>query len=160
MIFGYASYMSTDQQTVDQQLDVLIKYGISKENIYKETTTSVKLDRPALIILRKILQKGDTLVTESMSRLSQSTKDLLSLVEEFEDHGIVLVCLKENINMRAQNGKLFISVLSAISQFEDNIIVQQLNENFFYTRDYGPWGNRIIPRHDNIIVPMPLLIYQ
>lgn len=71
---GYARVSTTDQN-LDRQLDVLKEQGC--EPIYQEKMTGTKADRPEFQRVLSTLREGDTLVVESFSRLSRSTKDLL-----------------------------------------------------------------------------------
>ena len=78
---GYAR-VSTVEQNLDRQLDMLRSYGVDK--IYTEKMTGTKRDRPELNQLLERMEAGDTVVIESLSRLGRSTKDLIELVELFE----------------------------------------------------------------------------
>lgn len=85
-IFGYAR-VSTEQQCLDRQLDMLEKYGVYK--IYNEKMTGTKRNRPELEKMMERLTEGDTVVVESLSRLGRSTKDLIWLMETFNAKGVV-----------------------------------------------------------------------
>lgn len=141
MIFGYIR-CSKEEQCSDRQTDALIKYGVPEKNIYQEKITGTLKNRPELDNLRKVLRNGDALVIESLSRLGRSTKNLLELLDEFQDNGITLISLKENIDMNTPTGKLLITVLSAISQFEREITVQRTQEGLSSARARGRKGGR------------------
>lgn len=96
MTFGYAR-VSTEEQSLNRQIDALNGYGV--DELLTEKMTGTKRNRPELNRLMDKLRKGDTVVIESLSRLGRSTKDLLALVEQFEEMGVVLVSLKENIDI-------------------------------------------------------------
>ena len=76
-VFGYAR-VSTEQQNLDRQLDMLEKYGV--DYLYNEKMTGTKRNRPELEKLLERLTEGDTVVVESLSRLGRSTKDLIWLI--------------------------------------------------------------------------------
>lgn len=57
-VFGYAR-VSTEQQCLDRQLDMLEKYGV--DMIFNEKMTGTKRSRPELEILLERLTEGDTL---------------------------------------------------------------------------------------------------
>lgn len=113
-IYGYAR-VSTAEQNLNRQLDMLNKYGIDK--IYSEKITGTRKDRPELQKMLENLSNGDTVVIESLSRLGRSTKNLIELMELFNDKGVNLVSLKENIDTTTPTGKLLFTLISAISQF-------------------------------------------
>ena len=93
--FGYAR-VSTEQQNLARQLDMLTQYGV--DYIFNEKMTGTKRDRPELNKLLERMMEGDTVVIESLSRLGRSTKDLIELVELFRERGVHLVSLKEQID--------------------------------------------------------------
>ena len=80
--FGYAR-VSTEQQNLARQLDMLTQYGV--DYIFNEKMTGTKRDRPELNKLLDRMMEGDTVVIESLSRLGRSTKDLIELVELFRE---------------------------------------------------------------------------
>jgi len=138
-IFGYAR-VSTEQQNLDRQLDALKKYGA--EHIYNEKMTGTKRERPELNKLIERLTPGDTVVIESLSRLGRSTKDLIELMELFQHKGVNLVSLKENIDTTSSTGKLVYTIMSAIAQFERDIIADRTCEGLKSARARGRSGGR------------------
>lgn len=155
MIFGYAR-VSTDSQCLDRQIDALNAYKINE--ILTEKMTGTKKDRPELNRLLDKAREGDTVVIESLSRLGRSTKDLLSLVELFNERGIILVSLKENIDISTPTGKLLLTVLSALSQFERDLTVQRTNEGLIAARARGRKGGR--PPKDKKALEKAVALYN
>ncbi len=139
MTFGY-SRVSTDKQDLSRQHDVLQNYGVDK--IFSDTMTGRKLDRPELNVLMQAVREGDTVVVESLSRLARSTKGLLEALDYFDTVGVKFVSLKEQIDTKTPTGKLLTTVLSAISQFERDIIVQRTVEGLSSARARGRTGGR------------------
>lgn len=125
MVFGYAR-VSTRDQELARQIDALEKHGV--DEIFMEKMSGTKANRPELDRLKDKVRPGDTVVIESLSRLGRSTKDLLALIEDWNHQGVKLVSLKESIDTATPTGKLLLTVLSAISQFERDITVQRTNE--------------------------------
>ena len=124
-IFGYAR-VSTEQQNLDRQLDALRNYGC--DVIYNEKITGTKRDRPELNKLLDRMTAGDTVVVESLFRLGISAKDLIELTELFEKNGVHLVSLKEQIDTSTATGKLLFTLMSAIAQFERDVIADRTRE--------------------------------
>ena len=97
--------------------------------IYNEKMTGTKRDR-----LVDRITEGDTVVIESLSRLGRSTKDLIELTELFQNKSVHLVSLKEQIDTSTSTGKLLFTLMSAIAQFERDVIADRTREglhNFF-----------------------------
>ena len=125
MTIGYAR-VSTVEQNLDRQLDNLKERGCKR--IYQEKMTGTKADRPELNRMLDSLRSGDTLVIDSFSRLSRSTTELLSIVERLSDLGVNLVSLKEQLDTTTPTGKMMLTMLSALSQFERDIIVERTRD--------------------------------
>ena len=139
MKIGYAR-VSTQDQNLDRQLDNLRAAGC--ERIFNEKMTGTKSDRPELKTMLLTLRSGDVLVIDSFSRLSRSTKDLLSLVEQLTDMGVHLVSLKENLDTTTATGKLMLTMLSALSQFERDLIAERTVDGLKAARARGRQGGR------------------
>ena len=153
--FGYAR-VSTEAQNLDRQLDALEKYGVDK--IYNEKMTGTKRDRPELEKMLERMTEGDTVVIESLSRLGRSTKDLIELVELFEKRGVHLVSLKEQIDTTTSTGKLLFTLMSAIAQFERDVIADRTREGLKAARARGHFGGR--PRFDDEKVRQAIKLYN
>ena len=138
-IFGYAR-VSTEAQNLDRQLDALRKYGV--DVIYNEKMTGTKRNRPELTKLLDRVTKGDTVVIESLSRLGRSTKDLIELTELFQKKGVHLIRLKESIDTSTSTGKLLFTLMSAIAQFERDVIADRTCEGLRSARAKGHKGGR------------------
>lgn len=138
-IFGYAR-VSRDTQNLDRQIDALKRYGVDK--IYNEKMTGTKRDRPELAKLLDRMTEGDTVVIESLSRLGRSTKDLIELTELFQSKGVNLVSLKESIDTNTSTGKLLFTLMSAIAQFERDVIADRTREGLQAARARGRKGGR------------------
>ena len=139
MKIGYAR-VSTQDQNLDRQLDNLRSAGC--ERIFNEKMTGTKSDRPELKTMLLTLRSGDILVIDSFSRLSRSTKDLLDLVEKLTAMGVHLVSLKENLDTTTATGKLMLTMLSALSQFERDLIAERTVDGLKAARARGRVGGR------------------
>lgn len=154
-VFGYAR-VSTEQQSLDHQLDMLEKYGVDK--IYNEKMTGTKRNRPELEKLMERLTEGDTVVVESLSRLGRSTKDLIWLMEVFNSKGVNLVSLKESIDTTSSTGKLLFTLMSALAQFERDVIVDRTREGLTSARAKGRKGGR--PSADSEMIRRAVKLYN
>lgn len=139
MKIGYAR-VSTQDQNLDRQMDNLRTAGC--ERIFNEKMTGTKSDRPELKTMLLTLRSGDILVIDSFSRLSRSTKDLLQLVDQLTAMGVHLVSLKENLDTTTATGKLMLTMLSALSQFERDLIAERTIDGLKAARSRGRCGGR------------------
>lgn len=138
-IYGYAR-VSTRSQELDRQLDLLKEHNCNE--ILTEKMTGTKANRPQLNRLKDKLRPGDTVVVESFSRLGRSTKDLIELVNYFEEHDVKLVSLKEKFDTTTPQGRLMMTVFQAFSQFERDLIVERTKEGLKSARARGRNGGR------------------
>lgn len=155
MKIGYAR-VSTENQNLERQIDALHEYGV--DELYTEKMTGTKANRPELDKVRLRMREGDSVVVESLSRLGRSTRDLLNLLDEFDKKGVQLISLKESIDTATPTGKLLVTVLSAISQFERDLIVQRTEEGLKAARARGRKGGR--PKTDQRVVEKAIKLYQ
>ena len=139
MIIGYAR-VSTTEQCLDRQLDALKERGA--ERIFQEKMTGTKASRPELDKMMLTLRKGDTLIVSEFSRLSRSTKDLIDLVEKLNGMGVELISIKEQLDTTTATGKLMLTMLSALSQFERDILAERTAEGLKAARARGRNGGR------------------
>jgi len=148
--------VSTNQQELNRQLDALNDYGV--DEVYQEKISGTIKDRPELDKVKLRVREGDTVVIESLSRLGRSTKDLLELIDNWDKQGVKLVSLKENVDTSTPTGKLLITVLSAICQFERDITVQRTQEGLKAARARGRKGGR--PKADSKSIQKALKLYN
>lgn len=139
MRIAYARVSTTDQK-LDRQLDNLELAGYDK--LYTEKMTGTKSSRPVLDEMLRSLRKDDILIVDSFSRLSRSTKDLLSLIDTLQQMNVQLISLKENLDTSTATGKLMLTMLSALSQFERDIIAERTLEGLKAAKARGRVGGR------------------
>lgn len=92
-IYGYAR-ISTQKQNIELQIRN-IGTEFPTAIIYQERFTGTRMDRPEWRKLRRKLQSGDTVVFDSVSRMSRNAEDGFKLYKELYERGIELVFLKE-----------------------------------------------------------------
>jgi len=138
-IYGYAR-VSIKGQDLSRQIDLLKEYNCNE--ILTEKMTGTKADRPQLERLKDLIRPEDSIVVESFSRLGRSTKDLISLVNYFEDNKVKLISIKENFDTTTAQGRLMMTVFQAFSQFERDLIIERTKEGLESARARGRKGGR------------------
>ena len=123
MKIAYVRVSSADQNEA-RQVEALKEYDIEKW--FVEKVSGKDMNRPELQRLLEFAREGDTVYVKDFSRLARSTKDLLELVERFKEKNIHLVSLKENLDTSTATGKLMLTMIAAINEFErENILERQ-----------------------------------
>lgn len=155
MVYGYAR-VSTADQNLDRQRDMLEKYGVDK--IFCEKMSGTKKHRPELDKLLSILQEGDVVVIESLSRLGRSVKNLADLLDTFNERRLRLISLKETIDTTSSTGKLLFTILSSLAQFERDVLVERTREGLNAARARGRCGGR--PKTDATTLNKAIALYN
>lgn len=127
--------VSTEEQNEARQLEALKKYDIDKW--FSEKVSGKDRNRPQLKDLLEYVREGDTVYIHDFSRLARSTKDLLDIVEELERKGVYLVSNKENIDSSTPTGKLMLTMIAAINEFERQNLLERQREGIAIAKREG-----------------------
>ena len=93
MVFGYCRISKPTQNIERQERNILASFPNAV--IFKEVYTGGVINRHAWLKLSKAVRKGDTIVFDSVSRMSRNAKEGIEQYMELLDKGIELVFLKE-----------------------------------------------------------------
>lgn len=93
MIYGYCR-ISTAKQSIERQERNIRAYD-SKAVILKEQFTGTDMERPVFTKLLKTVRKGDTIIFDSVSRMSRTADGGFQMYKELFNMGIELIFLKE-----------------------------------------------------------------
>ena len=92
-MYGYCR-ISQKKQSIERQIRN-IKEAYPEAVIIEEAFTGTKIDRPEWNKLYKKAKSGDTIIFDSVSRMSRNAEDGFNTYEELYNRGINLVFLKE-----------------------------------------------------------------
>src|SRR5688500_1985888 len=107
MLIGYAR-ISTLDQTLALQQDALGAAGC--EQIFTDTASGTRTDRPGLARALSYLRPGDTLVVWRLDRLGRSLGHLIETIRHLERQGIHFKSLQEQLDTATSGGKLVFHV--------------------------------------------------
>jgi DNA invertase Pin-like site-specific DNA recombinase len=93
MEYGYCR-ISTKQQNIDRQ-ERNIRTEYPNAIIIKEIYTGTKQDRPEWSKILRNVKEGDTIIFDSVSRMSRNAEDGFQTYESLYNSGVDLVFLKE-----------------------------------------------------------------
>lgn len=94
-LYAYARVYSQSQR-LDRQIRNILNYlgeDRALTKLFKEKYTGTKLDRPEFQKLLKILKPGDTVIFDSVSRMSRNAEEGFQLYMELLEMGINLSLL-------------------------------------------------------------------
>lgn len=136
---GYIRVSSIEQNT-ESQKSLLDKIGIDK--IFEEKISGKNTDRPQLQAMLEYVREGDTVYVKDLSRLARNTKDLLDIVEYLTNKGVSLKSLKESIDTSTNFGKLMLTFLGAIYQFERDNLRERQKDGIAVAKQKGKYKGR------------------
>lgn len=140
--------VSTIEQNELRQLEALEKYNIDKWFI--EKVSGKDANRPELQNMLEYIRSGDTLYIHDFSRLARSTKDLLYIVELLKSKNVALVSNKENLDTTTATGKLMLTMIAAINEFERENLLERQREGIAIAKEQGKYKGRTVKQVDKI----------
>lgn len=132
--------VSTIEQNESRQIEGLKKYKIDK--IFEEKVSAKDMNRPQLKAMLDFAREGDKIYIWDFSRLARSTKDLLEIVESIEKKGINLISIKENLDTNTATGKLMLTMIGAINEFERANLLERQREGILIAKKKGKFKGR------------------
>lgn len=139
MHLAYIRVSSIDQNE-QRQVEAMQKYNIEKWFI--EKVSAKDINRPKLQELLEFAREGDTIHIHDFSRLARSTKDLLDIVELLTNKGVTLISNKESIDTSSPSGKLMLTMIGAINEFERTNLLERQREGIFIAKRNGVYKGR------------------
>lgn len=145
--------VSTEEQNEARQVEALKKYDIDKW--FTEKVSAKDINRPQLQAMIDFAREGDTVYIHDFSRLARSTADLLKLVERLQQKGVHLVSNKENIDSSTPTGKLMLTMIGAINEFERTNLLERQREGIAIAKRNGVYkGRKTITIPADVLEPL------
>lgn len=152
---GYAR-VSTEDQKLTAQLELLQAAGVDK--IFQEKASGVKQDRPQLAQMLDYVREGDTVVICKLDRIARSTKHLLEITETLEAKKVFFKVLNNaNLDTSTPTGKLMLSMLAAIGQFEREMMLERQREGIKIAKEAGAYKGRKPTAREQTTIVLELL---
>ena len=133
--------VSTVEQNEARQMEAMKGFGIDKYFIEKKSGKNTT-DRPQLQAMLNFVREGDTVYIHSLDRLARSTQDLLNIVEQLQAKGVELHSDKEAIDSNTPTGKLMLTMIAAINQFERENLLERQREGIAIAKEQGKYKGR------------------
>lgn len=125
--YGYMRVSTQDKQEFTRQEFVLKDYNLDRIFEEKISGTKKASGREAFGELLEVLQKGDEVYFESMSRMARSMQDLIDTTNMLvKGKKVKVVFIKENLSIGGDGldamGALVFNIMGAFAQFERDLI--------------------------------------
>ena len=138
--------VSTVEQNEARQLEALKKYDIEKW--FTEKVSGKDTNRPKLQEMLDFVREGDIIYIHDFSRLARSTKDLLEMIEQLEQKKVSLVSNKENLDTSTPTGKLLVTMIAAINEFERQNLLERQKEGIEIAKREGKFKGGQVKKID------------
>ena len=132
--------VSTVEQNEDRQIEALKGHNIEKW--FTEKISAKDTNRPQFQQMLEFARDGDTILIKDFSRIARSTKDLLATVELLEKKKIKLVSLQEQLDTGTPTGKLMLTMIGAMNEFERNNLLERQREGIAIAKNKGKYKGR------------------
>lgn len=142
MLVGYARTSTLDQTAgLDAQLRDLKNAACDK--VFEEQVSSVDLvKREALTEALEYLREGDTLIVTKLDRLARSVAHLMEILGVIEAKKANLRILSMNIDTGDATGKLMLSIMGSVAEFERSIMLERQREGIAKAKAAGKYTGR------------------
>ena len=132
--------VSTVEQNEARQVEALKECNIDKW--FTEKVSAKNTNRPKLMEMIDFARQGDTIYIHDFSRLARNTKDLLEIVELLNKKGVHLISNKEKMDTSTPTGKLYLTVIGAINEFERANLLERQREGIAIAKKNGKYKGR------------------
>jgi DNA invertase Pin-like site-specific DNA recombinase len=138
--YGYARVSTCRQakngNSLQDQERMLIRAGVSLENIFADSYTGTKMDRPEFDALLEIIKSGDELVVCKLDRFARTAPEGAMLVRDLVNRDVKVNILNMGIADNTPMGKVMVTVLLAFAEFERDMIVERTSAGKAYAREH------------------------
>ena len=127
MIYGYARVSTTGQardgNSLEGQNAELKAAGC--EQIYHDSFTGTKMDRPEFTKLLGMLQEGDRLTVTKLDRFARTAAGGIECIRDLLERGVSVHILNMGLIDNTPTGRLMVTMLLAFAEFERDMIVER-----------------------------------
>lgn len=140
--------VSTEEQNYESQMEAMKDLEFSK--VFTEKRSAKDTNRPEFQNMLDYVREGDTVYVKDFSRLARSTKDLLNIIDILENKKVKLISIKEKLDTSTPAGKLMVTMLGAIYEFERANLLERQKDGIAVAKKEGKYkGRKKIQKPDN-----------
>ena len=110
--------------------------------VFEDVASGARADRPGLAAARDFLRAGDTLTVTRLDRLGRSMLDTLTTLHELAETGVRVRALDLDLDTGTAAGRMVVNVMSALAEYERQLLIERTNEGLAHARAQGRNGGR------------------
>lgn len=145
MRIGYIR-VSTDEQNTARQEVLMDRLDVEK--VFIEKISGKDMDRPQLKEMLSFVREGDTVIVESVSRLSRSMSDFQKIIEQLDAKKVHFVSQKEGFDTNTNEGRLVMNIFASFAEYERSVIKQRQAEGIAIAKKEGRYHGRLPKPYD------------
>jgi site-specific DNA recombinase len=148
-IYARKSKMTETGKSIENQIAKCKAYAVLKfdaldddiEIYHDDGKSGFYTDRPEYLRMLKDVEGGkiSAIICYKFDRISRRTLDLLNLVEMLRSKSISFVSCTDDVDTSTKTGKILMSMLAAIAEFERDIIAERISDNMYELAKEGRW---------------------
>lgn len=131
---------STAEQNEARQIKMAEEQKADK--IFIDKASGKNTDREQFKKMLDFVREGDVIITESISRISRNTRDLLKTIDILKEKQVEFISLKESIDTTTPQGRFILTIFGALSELERECILQRQAEGIAEAKNRGKYKGR------------------
>jgi putative DNA-invertase from lambdoid prophage Rac len=139
--FIYARVSTADQNTDNQVYEIeSAGFAVNKHRIVCESISGsvAAVERPQFARLLDRLEPSDVLIVTKLDRLGRNAMDVRATVEKLAADSVRVHCLAlGGVDLTSAAGKMTMSVLSAVAEFERDLLIERTQTGIARARAEG-----------------------
>lgn len=141
-LVGYAR-VSTEDQNLDVQIAALRAAGVDETAMYVEKISAVNAHRPQFNLMLKFVERGDTVIFHSLSRIGRDVKQIHKILDQLSADGVTWRSTTEpHLDTTTAAGRLMLNVTGAMAQFERDQIIERTKRGMATRKAQGMFFGR------------------
>ncbi|MDP1028403.1 recombinase family protein [Sphingomonas sp. KR1UV-12] len=139
--FAYCRVSTADQATDNQVREIAAAgFAVEPKRVVEETVSGsvAAMERAGFARLVDRLEAGDVLIVTKLDRLGRNAMDVRTTVERLAADGVRFHCLAlGGVDLTSAAGKMTMGVLSAVAEFERDLLIERTQAGLFRARAKG-----------------------
>lgn len=154
-IYARKSKATETGKSIENQITKCRQYALAKLNaaesdliIFQDYGLSgFYADRPAYQNMMTAILTGNisAVLCYKIDRISRKTLDLLNFIELLKQKNIAFISCTDDIDTQSKTGKIMLSLLASIAEFERDIITERITDNLYELAKEGRWLGGVTP---------------
>ncbi|MEQ1965563.1 recombinase family protein [Xenorhabdus nematophila] len=140
-VFAYCRVSTLEQTTENQRREIeAAGFSVRSQRLIEEHISGsvAASERPGFTRLLDRMENGDVLIVTKLDRLGRNAMDIRKTVEQLATSDIRVHCLAlGGVDLTSPAGKMTMQVISAVAEFERDLLLERTYSGIARARDAG-----------------------